>query len=108
MTALLLTLLACYGEHAFIEDLAAEYCPALFTCYEILEADCSTVQCLYPNKAACDADMDSRFEGGTGACRDGERFVGSSGEACIADLATLDCTEMASGKLPRSCNDACQ
>lgn len=98
----------CYTERDFVDALQAEYCPALFTCYANLEADCGSVQCLYTDEATCADAVAGWYADDAGACSDGERFVPSEASACVDDLARFDCVELTAGRLPASCSAACE
>jgi hypothetical protein len=105
---LLLSAASCYSERAFIDELPASYCSALFKCYSNFEADCETILCLHPDEATCEDTLTSWYEEDAGACGEDQRFSGAEGQSCLSDLARFDCVALTAGDLPPSCNRACE
>ena len=104
----MLSTTGCYTERTFVESFQEQYCPALFTCYDTLEADCDEVRCLFADERTCDTTVAGWYADGAGACADGERFDAGEARACLDDLQRFDCVELTAGRLPPSCDATCQ
>lgn len=102
-----LFLMGCYSEPEFVAELQSMYCPALFSCYETLEADCTEIQCLYANEADCQDDWDAAYANDQGACTDEETYSAEYAALCIEKLESFDCTRLANKELPSACSQVC-
>lgn len=104
---LLILLLACRSESEFVEALPEAYCESLFRCYDRLEADCSSLSCLWPDQASCEAELREAYPVGHRACPDDQRFRADEAEACLTDFDELSCELLVSGDWPSSCQAVC-
>jgi hypothetical protein len=107
-TGLLLLVLACGTETDFVDALPEAYCESLFRCYDRLEADCTSLSCLWPDEQACLTELREAYPTGHRACPDGQRFRADEADACLSAFDELPCEALVSGEWPAPCQGVCE